>query len=263
MVIGAVPPAGSEPGGPDGYSYRVLVVRAAREAVLSRAAVLGFSGWVGPQEGQAVVLVPAGERPSVASGGRDLEALGADLAADVGGSPVAVLGAEVVRDRLLELLVWPAGGELLRYRSDPSVLDDEAPDEPVGVHHAEAVARAFGAEGDADRLREELAQRLDPEHHIESERLDHVLQLLGLPVWVVSAWRLPKYVPYGPDRASFVRLHAGATGGVGATRGLAVGLGRRVRDTVSRRGAGPRRDVGADGEDDGEWVSPDDELPPW
>jgi hypothetical protein len=263
MVIGVVPPGGGEPGGPAGYSYRVVVVRAGREAVLRRAAALGFSGWVGPEEDGSVVLVPAGERASIASAGRDLEALGADLAADVDGTPATVLAADVVQDRLLELLVWPAGAPLLRYRSDPSVLDEEEPDEPAGVHHAEAIARAFGVEGEAARLREELAERLDPDEHIESERLDHVLSLLGLPVWVVSAWRLPKYVPYGPDRSAFVRLHAGATGGAGATRGLAVGLGRRVRDTVRRRGPGPRRDVPTEGGDDGGWLSPDDELPPW
>ncbi|WP_336923202.1 hypothetical protein [Aquipuribacter sp. SD81] len=254
MVIGAVPAGGGEVGGPTGYSYRALVVRAPRDTVLTRLAGLGFSGWVGPQEGDDVVAVPSGACTFVAAGGRDLEAVGTALAA--GGS--ATLAAEVVRDRLLELLVWPPGAEQpLRYRSDPSVVDEELLDEPTGVEHTSAVAATFGAARRADALADELAEERDPTEHIESERLDRALRLLGLPSWPVSAWRLPRYVPGGPERSSLVRLRAGRTGWRGVLVGPPVAWGRRVRQTTTRRGSGPRRDV-----PDGGLPSTGTDIPP-
>ncbi|MFC5382487.1 hypothetical protein [Aquipuribacter nitratireducens] len=241
MTIGAIPAGGGDVGGPAGYSYRLVVVRGERDAVLARASALGFSGWVGPQEGEHVVLVPAGRGPTVASDAADLESFAASLAADLNGSPTTVLAAEVVRDRLLELLCHVDGGPLLRYRSDPSVVDDEAFDEPVGQHHADALAAAFGRPKFADAVREELGETLDPEQHIESERLDHVLGRLGVPTWGVSAWRLPKYVPYGPDTRELVRLRAGRRGF--SVRGALEERLRGWSDRLRRRAPGPRRDV--------------------
>ena len=102
MVFGNVTPVGEERAG---LSYRGLVVRADREAVLARARELRFTGWVGPQEGPDVVLVAEGDRLLVAGGGRDLEDVGADLAR-LG----PVLLVEVLRDRLLALVLLGGRG---------------------------------------------------------------------------------------------------------------------------------------------------------
>ena len=251
MTIGV----GGEVGGPVGYDYRGLVVRARREDVLRVAAGAGFSGWVGPQEGDAVVLVPSSSRLLVAAGGRDPEALAEHLSAALPADPAPVLVVEVVRDRLLSLVLVVAGAPSLRYLSDPSVLDPEAFDEPSGAHHAPALARAFGVPGAADALRDVLAEEADPEVHIESERLGHVLRLLGLPAWLVSAWGLPRRVYGAPDPRSLTRLRAGRTGVAAAVVGPAAELARRVRQAVRRLPDGPRPDPEAagPGEDTGLW----------
>lgn len=233
MVIGQPVDAG----GPAGYSYRGLVVRAERERVLAAAVAARFSGWVSAQEGPHVVLVPEGKGLLVASGGRDLEGLGADLA---GLGPVLVV--QVVRDRLLSLVLLPGGGgEPSRYLSDPSVLDEEDMDEPRGAHHAPALARAFDAAG-ADELRDVLAEDIDHDHYIESERLGRVLDLLGLPGWLVAAWALPRRSFGGPDPASLTRLRAGARGPAGLALGWPVGRARRLVQAVRRLPDGPRPD---------------------
>lgn len=233
-------------GGPAGYSYRGLVVRAGRDEVLAAAAAARFSGWVGSQEGDDVVLVPSGSHLLVASGGRDLEALGAGLTAL---GPVLVV--EVVRDRLLSLVLprgdgrtdgGEGGAEPLRYLSDPSVLDGDDLDEPRGAHHAGDLARAFDVPAAAGPLREVLAEGLDPEHYIESERLGRVLSLLGLPVWLVAAWSLPRRSFGGPDPRTLTRLRAGVRGPAGWVVGPAAGAARRVRQRVARRPDGPRPD---------------------
>lgn len=226
--------------GPVGYSYRAALVHGPRDRVLAAAAAARFSGLVSPAEGPRVVLVPSGEHLLVASGRRDLEALGADLAREHG--PVLVV--EVVRDRLLSLvlLTGPGPEGTLRYLSDPSVLDPEDLDEPRGAHHAPALARALDSPGVAQRLRDALGEGLDTEQHIESERLERVLGLLGLPTWLVSAWSLPRRVAGGPDPRSFTRLTAGVVGPVGVTFGWAVERWRRSRQRVARLPDGPRPD---------------------
>jgi hypothetical protein len=224
-------------GDPQGYSYRALVVRAAHREVLAEAGRARFSGWVGPQQGRDVVLVPSADHLLVAGGGRDLEGLGEVLAAH---GPVLVV--EVVRDRLLSLVLLRAGEEPLRYLSDPSVLDEDDLDEPRGVHHAGPLARAFGEPTVEGELAEALAEGLDPEHDIESERLERVLALLGLPAWVLSAWGMPRRVSAGPDPSAFTRLRAGAGGVAGRAQGWLVEPARRLRQRVSRRPDGPRPD---------------------
>jgi hypothetical protein len=247
VMVYAMAPAG-DVGGPQGYSYRAVVARAPRDDVLRAAVELRFTGWVGPQEGDDVVLVPERGPLAVAAEGRDLEAFGAELAA-IG---AVVLTAEVVRDRLLVLLVWTDGaGEPLRYLSDPSVLspdEEDVLDEAVGADHGAAMALAFGRPEAAEEVEAALAEWLDPESYIESERLDRVLALLGLPTWPVSAWALPKAVSGGPRVDDMTRLGAGVGGTAGRVRGGFAGVGRTVRQKVTRRPDGPRRvDVGHPG----------------
>lgn len=254
MVVGQVE---VEAGGPSGHSYRGAVLTAPRDAVLARAAAARFSGWVGPQEGDHVLLVPSSPHLVVASGGRDLEALTGDLLGELlgepgdpageatGGPPGGVgpaLVVEVVRDRLLSLVLLTGGEEPLRYLSDPSLLDPDDLDEPRGAHHAPVLARTFGVPGVAVTLREALSELLDPEHYIESERVARVLGLLGLPIWLVSAWSLPRRVSYGPEPRAFTRLGAGVAGVGGWPAGWAVGPVRRVRQKLTRRPDGPRPD---------------------
>ncbi|WP_380168313.1 hypothetical protein [Jannaschia sp. R86511] len=236
MVVGRVEVGA---GGPAGHSYRGAVLVGDRDAVLAHLARARFSGWVGPQEHDHVVLVPSSPHLLVASGGRDLEALGVDLAQAFG--PVLVV--EVVRDRLLSLVLLAGGGqEPLRYLSDPSVLDPEDLDEPRGAHHAPALARAYGVPGVAPTLRDVLSESLDPEHYIESERVARVLGLLDLPTWLVSSWTLPRRVSYGPEPRTVVRLGAGTPGPAGWPLRWASQPVRRVRQLLSRRPDGPRPD---------------------
>lgn len=237
MVVGRVEVGA---GGPAGHSYRGAVLTGEHGAVLEHARRARFSGWVGPQEHGHVVLVPSSPHLVVASGGRDLEGLGTDLAPALG--PVLVV--EVVRDRLLSLVLvtGDATAEPLRYLSDPSVLDDEDLDEPRGAHHAPALARAYGVPGVAATLRDVLSESLDPEHYIESERVARVLGLLDLPTWLVSAWTLPRRPSYGPDARSITRLGAGVPGVAGWPVRWVSRPVRRARQLLTRRPDGPRPD---------------------
>lgn len=240
MVMGQV---GVEAGGPAGHSYRGAVLTGPRDLVLARAAAARFTGWVGPQEHDHVLLVPSSGHLLVASGGRDLEALASDMAGDTTGGVDRALVVEVVRDRLLSLvLTTAADDEPLRYLSDPSVLDPEDLDEPRGAHHAPALARAYGVPGVAATLRDVLSESLDPEHYIESERVARVLGLLDLPSWLVSAWTLPRRVSYGPEPRAFTRLRAGLAGPAGGPAGWLTGPSRRIRQLLVRRPDGPRPD---------------------
>lgn len=239
MVFGRVEVGRAGSAGPAGHSYRGVLVRAPREAVLARAVKARFSGWVGPQEGEHVVLVPASRHLVVASGGRDLEALAGDLAEDLG----PALLVEVVRDRLLALVLRTGADEdPPRYLSDPSVLDEEDLDEPRGAQHARSIATAFGRGPAGERLREALAESLDPEQDIESERVMRVLDLLGLPTWLVSAWALPRPPSTGPTRRELTRLRAGVQGPGGIVVERVVEPVRRARQLLSRRPDGPRPD---------------------
>ncbi len=81
----------------------------------------------------------------------------------------------------------------------------------------------------AGELAELLAEQLDPDSVIESERLGAVLRLLRLPTWLVAASALPRDVPTGPRAADMTRLGAGVPGLAGWVCGRAVNLLRRRR----------------------------------
>lgn len=220
-------PAGSDD--PVGYSYAALVVRASRDDALRHAEQLRFTGWVGPQEDGWVALVPATPRGRVAKPAAALETVAADLAR---AGETVTLSASVSRDRVLRLGLWDGSHELGRYVSNPAAEtpdDDEASPDAEGSEHAEAFAAACGRPEVAERLEEVLAEFLDEENEIESERLSRVLTLLGMPRWVVAATSLPKDVPGGPAASEFTRLGAGRTGIGGRARGLVTGVAPRGR----------------------------------
>jgi hypothetical protein len=210
------------------YSYAVLIARAARDALLAELTAVRFSGWVGPREGDWVVLVARRVRKAVTARGHDLEALGAHLAARL---DAVVFAAHVLRDRVLRLAAWAGEEELGRYLSDPSYGaedDDEAFPEPEGVAHAAAFAAAAGCPGAAEELEEVLGEMLDEEEQTESERLWSVLRLLGVPSWLVASAALPKVVLGGPLKEDVTLLFRGRTG-------PAAAAATRVTDRDRRR----------------------------
>lgn len=97
---------------------------------------------------------------------------------------------------------------------------------PIGVDHACAFAAALGRPEAGEALGELLAGVLDCEEEIESERLVAVLDLFGLPRWLVAARSLPRDVPGGPRASELLRLHAGREGASGQVRGWVI---ERVR----------------------------------
>jgi hypothetical protein len=128
--------------------------------------------------------------------------------------------------------LWADGDEVGRYVSGPSyglAAADDTLSAPFGVEHAAAFAAACGHPEAADDLAELLAEELDPESVIESERLAGVLRLLGLPRWLVAAPSLPHDVPTGPRAADMTRLGAGVPGLLGRVCGRAADLVRRRR----------------------------------
>ena len=196
------------------------MVRAGAEDVLTALRELRFSGWLAPPEAGWVVAVAASGDGTVATGRRGVAGVGEWLAARLAGP---VLALRVVADRQLLLAVWADGGEVGRYVSDPSYgLDDDTLPEPLGAEHAAAFAAACGHPEAADDLAELLAEDLDPDNVIESERLDGVLRLLGLPSWLVAVSSLPRDVPTGPRAAELTRLCGGSSGFWGRVRGRVV-----------------------------------------
>jgi hypothetical protein len=143
-----------------------------------------------------------------------------------------VLAIRVLIDRQLVLAAWVDGEELGRYVSDPSRepgAEKETLAEPLGLEYAEmfaAVAERPDAAGDLGEL---LADELDPDSVIESERLSKVLRLLGLPTWLVAAATLPKDIPTGPRGRDLTRLGAGRTGFGGRLAGRAAEVLRKRR----------------------------------
>jgi hypothetical protein len=211
---------------PADYSYAGVLVRAARGELLRHLADAGFSGWVGPQEDDWVVLVPARPRGAVTATGLDLETLGVEVARRF---DALTLATAVERDRLLRLAMWDGSRELGRYVSNPAYGvpdDDEVWPEPEGAEHAHAYATACGHADRAEELTELLGEMLDEESQIESERLSTALRLLGLPRWLVAANSLPKDVPSGPPAREFVRLFRGGTGVPARMRAWLIGLVR-------------------------------------
>jgi hypothetical protein len=220
--------------GPIGYTYAGIFVRqqaAGRSQppgrpldALRRAR---FTGWVAPARDGWVVAVPAIGDGTVASGRRGVVDLAQALAAELDETVAAV---RVLADRQLLLAVWEGGQEVGRYVSDPShglPDDDDTLPDPLGVEHAEAFAAACGRPEAGEDLAEMLAEELDPDSVIESERLAGVLRLLGLPGWLVAASALPRDVPAGPRARDLVRLGAGADGVAGLLRGRATDVVRR------------------------------------
>jgi hypothetical protein len=238
-----------EPEGPSGYSYAAVVSRSEPDELLALLHEIGFSGWVAPVEDGWVVAVTSDAEDAVAQGGRGVVEVG-QAVADTG---VAVLAVRVLHDRQLAIVAWSGGQEVARYVSDPSREPGAAwdvLDEPIGVEGAEAIAETCGRPEAGEDLAELLAEGLDPEEEIESERLTRVLSLLGLPTWLVSAWVLPKRMPLGPSPKDLTRLGAGRPGVGGLLAGRAAKTVRRRRPAPVI--ADPPRDEG--GPDDLMWL---------
>jgi hypothetical protein len=221
------------PPGPSGLTYAAILVRLAAPAV-ERSHVLDglrqvrFTGWVVPEEQGWVVAVAERGGGVVAAGRRGVLEVAADLAERLGATVVAV---RVAADRQLALSVWADGTQVGRYVSDPShgLDDDTVLRDPLGAEHAEAFASAVGRPKAAGKLGELLAEELNPDAVIESERLGRVLRLLGLPNWLVAATSLPRDVPGGPRSRQFTRLGAGMAGPAGRVAGRVVRLVRTRR----------------------------------
>jgi len=222
-VVGRPP---RDAGGPAGSTYAAVLVRVggAADGRCSQADVMDalrrmrFTGWISPPEGEWVVAVSARAAGPVALRRRDVIAVGAALAAELG---VPVLVVRVLRDRQLVLIGWRDGEEIGRYVSDPSFDHEDRTDmltEPVGVEYAGVLADLCGHPETQEDLIELLIAELDAESFIESERLSAVLKLLQLPTWVVSAAALPRELSTGPRRADLTRLGAGAQGVRGVIR---------------------------------------------
>jgi hypothetical protein len=240
----------AEPPGPAGYSYAGVLVRVAdrpdaHDELVTTLRSLRFSGWVAPPEEGWTLVVAAGEG-TVAAGRRGVVGVAEALAEAVG---VTTLALRVLDDRQLVLVAFTSGREAARYVSDPSrepgAAEDVLPD-PFGTDGAGAVAAACARAEAAGELGALLAESLDPEEEIESERLARVLHLLGLPSWFVSAWRLPRRMPTGPAPRDLLRLRAGRTGPAGWVAGRAASLGRRWRPPPPVLPDPPRGDGGMD-----------------
>jgi len=213
--------------GPAGYTYAAILLRSA-DSLLAPLREIRFSGWVAPSEDGWQIVVPAAGAGTVAAGRRGVVGVAEWLAARTGGP---VLALRVVLDRQLALVVWAGGEETGRYVSDPSQepgADNDLLDQPVGAEAAYAIAEACGRPQAADDLADLLAEHLDPDSVIESERLGRLLRLLGLPTWLVAAAHLPRSIPTGPSSADLTRLGAGRPG-------LRGRLANRLADVVRKR----------------------------
>lgn len=241
--------------GPAGYTYAALLVRTPGrpgdvEELRGLLRRIRFSGWVAPPQDGWVPVLPAGVG-TVAAGRRGVMGVGELLA---GTGAAAVVAVRVLGDRQLAVVAWGSGGEVARYVSDPSRepgADADVVAEPVGAEGAHPIAAACGRPELGDQLEELLTEPLDPDEEIESERLTEVLRLLGLPTWLVNAWRLPRGTPTGPPGRDLVRLGAGLTGVLGWMTGRAAARVRRWRPPPPVL-ADPPRDSG--GTDDLAWL---------
>ena len=241
--------AAAEVGGPPGCTYAAVLVRAGgavtRPAVLGALREVRFSGWLAPEQDGWLVAVAAAGAGTVAAGRRGVAGLAQWLA---GRLDATVLAVRVLTDRQLALAGWTGGDEAGRYVSDPSRepgADEDLLSDPVGVEHADAFAAACGRPEAAGDLAEVLAEELDPDSVIESERLSRVLRLLRLPTWLVAADALPRDIPTGPGRRELTRLGAGLPGLPGRCAGAVVQVARRRRppppvvEDAPRGAAGP------------------------
>jgi len=247
--------------GPEGPSCAGVFVAAARDDVLEVLASSGFSGWVGPQQGQWVLAVAENPLGTVASGKRSIEELGRELARAI---DAVVLAVQIRRDRALGLWLFHGPREV-------TVLDTDPGDEEDGLHEAAIALDEFGnpvfdsgefaldefgepvpvdrpgpdplGSGEAEEEPEytplaltlgrpaaageitELLQSELSEDESESERFTALAKLAGLPTWLVSANVLPKQIWGGPSRAELTRLRLGRAGASGAIAGA---LARRT-----------------------------------
>jgi hypothetical protein len=229
---------GGDVGGPSGYTYAGVMARldgvpsgrpCTRQDVLAALREVRFSGWLGQPEDGWLVAVAASGDGTVAAGRRGVVGVGEWLADRLAAT---VLAVRVVTDRQLLVALWVDREEVGRYVSDPSYglgADDDTLPDPLGVEHAAAFAAACGHPEVSEDLAELLAEELDPESVIESERLVGVLRLLGLPRWLVAASSLPRDVPTGPRAPDMTRLGAGVPGFLGRVCGRATDLVRRRR----------------------------------
>lgn len=254
MMYPVVVPSG-DVGGPSGYTYACVLVRLdggpagplrTRAEVLAALREVRFSGWLAqPEDGWLVAVAACGDA-TVAAGRRGVLGVGGWLADRLAATIVAV---RVVADRQLLLAAWVDREEVGRYVSDPSYglpdEDDVLPD-PLGVEYADAFAAACGHPQAGGDLAELLAEPLDPDNVIESERLGAVLRLLDLPRWLVAASALPRDVPTGPRAADMTRLGAGVPGVAGWVCGRAVDVVRRRRRPPPAIAGPPRGAVGVD-----------------
>lgn len=226
-------PIASSPeiGGPGGETYAAVLVRdgdaAAVTGVLRR---IRFTGWIAPAANGWLPVVAVPGNGTVAAGRRGIVGVGATVAEELGAD---VLAFRVLRDRQLALVAWAGGEETGRYVSDPSrepgAEEDVLPD-PLGVRDAAAFASVAGHPERGADLAELLAERLDPDNVIESERLARLLRLVELPTWLVAAATLPRDIPTGPGSRELTRLGFGlpGPGGVICAR-LALVVRRRRR----------------------------------
>jgi hypothetical protein len=233
-MVFPVPGAGTEIGGPAGYTYAAVVVRIGdgprtRQDVLGALREMRFSGWLAQPENGWLPAVAAPGEGTVAAGRRGVVGVGASLAERLG---VTVVAIRVLADRQLALAMWADGDEVGRYVSDPSRepgADEDVLSDPLGDENAAAFAEVCGRTEAADDLAEVLGEELDPESVIESERLARVLRLLRLPTWLVAAATLPRAIPTGPGGRDLTRLGAGVPGLLGVVCGRAVNVVRRRR----------------------------------
>jgi hypothetical protein len=220
--------------GPSGYTYAAVAVRTGNTAhgavdLVAALREVRFSGWVAPPDDGWRFAVAASGDGTVAAGRRGVVGVGEWLAQRLG---APVLAFRVADDRQLVIVAWTDGDEVGRYVSDPShgfPASDGVLSEPLGIEHAGAFAALCGRPDSADDLAETLAEDLDPDSVIESERLSTVLRLLGLPHWLVAAGSLPRDPPTGPRARDLTRLGAGVPGVLGRVRGRAVNVVRRRR----------------------------------
>jgi hypothetical protein len=221
---------GGNVGGPSGYTYAGVVVRlGTREEMLAALREVRFSGWLTQPENGWLIAVPVSGNGTVAAGRRGVVGVAEWIASRLAAT---VLAVRVVADRQLLMALWVDGDEVGRYLSDPSYgldADDDTLPEPLGVEHAAAFAAACGHPEAADDLAELLAEELDPDSVIESERLAGVLRMLGLPRWLVAVSALPHDIPTGPRASDVTRLGAGVPGLLGRVRGRAAEIVRRRR----------------------------------
>jgi hypothetical protein len=236
-----MPPPQSTHADPHAYagdSYGAALVRGDQHAlagVIDSLRTLRFSGWIAPPADGWIVAIGDPGDGVVAAGKRGIIEVAAHLAASVGAPGLAL---RVKRDRQLVLVAWRGAEEIGaeeigRYCSDPSRepgADDEVLSEPYGVEHADGFAEVVDRPQVAGDLAAVLDEELDIESVSESERLAQVLDLLGLPRWLVAAPALPHDIPTGPRARDLIRLRGGAPAIAGRMRGVVIRPVRRRAD---------------------------------